>query len=128
MTFLAHATRSPLSDIEGGTLSNSALGATQLFALFLYYSFPNDIESELPTVRCARVLAPNWHQPTIPCLEGESGLGGDVQTPLKQTCSRECPGAQYAFKVLMIHGILQFALRIAFRCVLHRCENQDIRC
>ena len=26
----------------------------------------------------------------------------------------------------MIHCILQFALRIAFRCVLHRCESQDI--
>ena len=23
---------------------------------------------------------------------------------------------------------LQFTLRIAFRCVLHRCENQEIRC
>ena len=26
----------------------------------------------------------------------------------------------------MIHEVLQFALRIAFRCVLHRCRNQDI--
>ena len=26
----------------------------------------------------------------------------------------------------MIQGILQFALRIAFRCVLHRCGSQDI--
>ena len=33
---------------------------------------------------------------------------------------RNIPKAQYAFKVLMIHWILQFALRIAFRCVLHR--------
>ena len=33
---------------------------------------------------------------------------------------------QYAFKNLMTHRILQFALRIAFRCVLHRCKNQDI--
>jgi len=24
--------------------------------------------------------------------------------------------------------IVQFALRIAFRCVLHRCRNLDIRC
>ncbi len=38
------------------------------------------------------------------------------------------PKAQCAFKILMIHEVLQFALRIAFRCVLHRCENQDIRC
>ena len=35
---------------------------------------------------------------------------------------------QYAFKDSMIHGILQFTLRIAFRCVLHRCPSQDIRC
>ena len=38
------------------------------------------------------------------------------------------PEAQYAFKDLMTHGILQFALRIAFRCVLHRCKSQDIHC
>ena len=37
-------------------------------------------------------------------------------------------GAQCAFKILMIHEILQFALRIAFRCVLHRCGNLDIHC
>ena len=36
--------------------------------------------------------------------------------------------AQAAFKDLMIHEILQFTLRIAFRCVLHRCESQEIRC
>ena len=35
---------------------------------------------------------------------------------------------QVAFKVLMTHWILQFALRIAFRCVLHRCGSQDIHC
>ena len=42
--------------------------------------------------------------------------------------SRHIPKAQYAFKDLMIHWILQFALRIAFRCVLHRCGSLDIRC
>ena len=36
--------------------------------------------------------------------------------------------AQCAFKISMIHEVLQFALRIAFRCVLHRCGNLDIRC
>ena len=41
---------------------------------------------------------------------------------------RHIPEAQDAFKGLMIHWILQFALRIAFRCVLHRCESQDIHC
>ena len=38
------------------------------------------------------------------------------------------PEAQCAFKDLMTHGVLQFALRIAFRCVLHRCNSQDIHC
>ena len=42
--------------------------------------------------------------------------------------SERFPEAQYAFKDLMIHWVLQFALRIAFRCVLHRCGNQDIHC
>ena len=42
--------------------------------------------------------------------------------------SGHIPEAQCAFKDLMIHEDMQFALRIAFRCVLHRCGNQDIRC
>lgn len=37
-------------------------------------------------------------------------------------------GAQFAFKILMIHWVLQFTLRIAVCCVLHRCENLDIHC
>ena len=41
---------------------------------------------------------------------------------------RHIPKAQCAFKGLMIHEVLQFALRIAFRCVLHRCGSLDIRC
>jgi hypothetical protein len=35
---------------------------------------------------------------------------------------------QCAFKDLMIHVLLQFTLLIAIRCVLHRCENQEIHC
>ena len=49
-------------------------------------------------------------------------------TTLRQTCRRQKPSAQYAFKISMILEDLQFTLRIAFRCVLHRCESQDIRC
>ena len=45
---------------------------------------------------------------------------------LRQACSLENQKAQCAFKILMIHEVLQFALRIAFRCVLHRCGNLDI--
>ena len=47
---------------------------------------------------------------------------------LKQACLPEYQKAQCAFKDSMIHWILQFTLRIAFRCVLHRCESQEIRC
>ena len=38
------------------------------------------------------------------------------------------PRAQCAFKNLMIHEVLRFALRITFRCVLHQCGIQDIHC
>jgi len=36
-------------------------------------------------------------------------------------------GAPFAFKDSMIHWVLQFALRIAACCVLHRCTSQEIR-
>ena len=42
--------------------------------------------------------------------------------------ARKILEAQCAFKILMIHEVLQFALHIAFRCVLHRCGSLDIRC
>ena len=57
--------------------------------------------------------------------KGAANVG---QPTLRQACSRPRPRAQYAFKNSMIHGILQFTLRIAFRCVLHRYGSQDIRC
>ena len=53
--------------------------------------------------------------------------GWDFMT-LKQACSPEYQRAQAAFKDSMIHWILQFTLLIAIRCVLHRCESQEIRC
>lgn len=34
--------------------------------------------------------------------------------------------AQFAFEDSMIHVVLQFTLRIAVCCVLHRCKSQDI--
>ena len=49
------------------------------------------------------------------------------QTSLDQVCSkREGSEQPFAFKDLMIHLILQFTLHIAFRGVLHRCENPEI--
>jgi hypothetical protein len=58
----------------------------------------------------------------------ERGLFFDDLMTLKQACPSEYQEAQGAFKDSMIHGILQFTLRIAFRCVLHRCESQEIHC
>jgi hypothetical protein len=52
--------------------------------------------------------------------------GARVVVALERTCPRPKPRAQYAFKDSMIHGVLQFALRIAFRCALHRSRSQDI--
>lgn len=45
---------------------------------------------------------------------------------LRQTCSRENPGAPFAFKDSMIHCTLQFTLVIAPGRVLHRCTSQGI--
>lgn len=56
--------------------------------------------------------------------EGGGGRRDDAQAGMPS----DEPRAQLAFKNSMIRGILQFTLRIAFRCVLHRCESQDIRC
>ena len=76
MTFLAHATRSPLSNIEGGTLVKLCSWSDTAVCSFFVHSFPNGINSKLPTVRCARVLAPNWHQPTNPLFRGRVGPWG----------------------------------------------------
>ena len=54
------------------------------------------------------------------------GRGGFMA--LKQACFVDFHEAQVAFKDSMTHGILQFTLPIAFRCVLHRWENLEIRC
>ena len=40
---------------------------------------------------------------------------------------RHIPKAQYTFKSLLIHGILQFTMLITLRCALHRCSSRDIR-
>ena len=40
---------------------------------------------------------------------------------------RDIPKAQYTFKSLLVHGILQFTMFITLRCALHRCSSRDIR-
>ncbi len=57
-------------------------------------------------------------------MGGVGGWRDDAQAGMPS----DEPRAQLAFKDSMIRGILQFTLRIAFRCVLHRCKSQDIRC
>ena len=72
----------------------------------------------------------NLQKPPHPSLHPSHYKTGEVENlmTLKQACSSEYQGAQGAFKDSMIHWILQFTLLIAFRCVLHRCESQEIRC
>jgi hypothetical protein len=63
-----------------------------------------------------------------PFREKGAARGEVILMTLRQTCSREDPEAPFAFKDSMIH-ILQFTLRIAACCVLHRCTSQEIhRC
>ena len=72
---------------------------------------------------------PSLHRRAHTHSRSQGMCGGDVRLiTLKQACSWVNPGAQLAFKDLMIHGVLQFTLRIAVRCVLHRCKSQDIHC
>ena len=60
---------------------------------------------------------------------GKSLVAERGRQTLKWLCSRaQNPRVPCAFKVLMIHEIEQFALRIAFRCVLHRCGSLDVHC
>ena len=53
--------------------------------------------------------------------------GSTFVATLGQACPPECRRAQCAFKDSMVRWILQFTSPIAFRCVLHRCQNQEIR-
>ena len=67
------------------------------------------------------------HTYTYTYWNGQDMLSG-VRGHSDKYATGHFPEAQCAFKILMIHEVLQFALRIAFRCVLHRCGNLDIRC
>jgi hypothetical protein len=65
---------------------------------------------------------------TVGSGQVRSGTLSGVRGHSDKYATGHFPEAQCAFKILMIHEVLQFALRIAFRCVLHRCGNLDIRC
>ena len=72
----------------------------------------------------ARVHREDRHSHRSSCWN-TSTLSG-VHRHSNKHATGKIPKAQCAFKILMIHEVLQFALRIAFRCVLHRCGNLDI--
>lgn len=76
---------------------------------------------------CARTATSAVRDPRSAAREEEGAWrGGRVDAQADMPLDE--PRAQVAFKDSMIRGILQFTLRIAFRCVLHRCKSQDIRC
>ena len=82
----------------------------------------------ISVVRWFSAMHASPHSPiTNPPNISKKGLNWLLMT-LEQACPSEYRKAQCAFKDSMIHWILQFTLLIAFRCVLHRCENQEIRC
>ena len=83
---------------------------------------------------CARSKLQQSHkgkaiiQPPNPSHKGRDQALSGVCGHSDKHAARKFLEAQCAFKISMIHEVLQFALRIAFRCVLHRCGNLDIRC
>ncbi len=81
---------------------------------------PQKRVTELHTLGHQNSASPLHFKPVL-FLMGTIWLNNQAVPP-------EYQRAQYAFKDSMIHGILQFTLLIAFRCVLHRCQNQEIRC
>ena len=84
---------------------------------------PHTSGEHVPNRTCTPIVQtlPMQHRATTTQLSGVRGHS-DKHAP------GHVPEAQCAFKILMIHEVLQFALRIAFRCVLHRCGSLDIRC
>ena len=102
-------------------------------------------EARTTWVWCAHTRGHDAHlSGERPALERASLTGAQVsfaggcQAPPEEMAfhdpETDMPGsrgalAQFAFKDSMIHGVLQFTLRIAVCCVLHRCKSQDIhRC
>ena len=98
----------------------------RIFFFFFFFFFPFSFVCVQPHNHRIFFLFLFFNKNKNKKREGRRG----VLMMLRQACPQEKKvlEAQYAFKVLMIHGILQFTLLIALRCVLHRCESQEIRC
>jgi len=82
--------------------------------------------NEITTLGDGQLSRRLWGARNTAAPNTKPGLSGEMT--LEQACPPEYQRAQCAFKDSMIHWILQFTLLIAFRCVLHRCQNQEIRC
>ena len=63
---------------------------------------------------------------TIPLINGMTS-GRNISGHWSRHAFRDIPKAQYTFKSLLVHGILQFTMLITLRCALHRCSSRDIR-
>ena len=63
-------------------------------------------------------------KPGAPGARKTRGRGDGHQ---RRRAVRGIPKAQYAFKFLLVHGILQVTMFITLRCALHRRSNRDIR-
>ena len=57
----------------------------------------------------------------------EIACGMNINRHWRRHAFRDIPKAQYTFKTLLVHGILQFTMLITLRCALHRCSSRDIR-
>ena len=72
-----------------------------------------------------------WHTNTHTWLHQTSLVqnvsGMSINRHWSRHAFRHIPKAQYTFKSLLIHGILQFTMLITLRCALHRCSSRDIR-
>ena len=49
-----------------------------------------------------------------------------IQLTLKHTCAGCAQTSRCVFTYRLIHGIVQFTMRVAFRCTFHRAPNQHI--
>ena len=115
-----------------GTSPDRGLCVTTAAKFHLHFSQPNlGHPSKASSARMAPHSDGQFHSRPPPLLHlAVQRWGGDgwVSRDALAEMPSDKPRAQLAFKDSMIRGILQFTLRIAFRCVLHRCKSQDIRC
>lgn len=79
-----------------------------------------------PQARNSAALSQKMPGYSVKGSSEREGGRGDLESTLDQTCCTIAVAAQYAFKILMIHWVVQFALRIAVRSVLHRYTSQEI--